>query len=712
MAWIFSLPYKKPSGSCNKFPAGKHRVRRNPIGYLKAWQVWLMAEVTTIFQEIWRQGQVPQDFKDATIVHLSLLNFAKKIFVRILLNHLTKAFDSVNRDGLWKLMQKFGCPERFTHMVRQLHDGMTARVTDNGTVSEAFAVTSGVKQGCVLAPILFSLRYADGPYHDERPGIRIAYRTGGHLLNSRRIQAPTRVSMTTVHDLIFTDDCALNTVTEEDMQRSMDLFAAGCATFGLTINTAKTMVINKPPPIVEYNDIKININGAQLNNWKPLLICHTHPGCTPPIPKLCNNNHTKSTSATPASNFMTAVNPTPTDHSVDATDTFLPSPPLALLAATNNTCTTPATAVATSDYLPPATSTTTVDPSTSDWDSPEVSRTIIPPPAGRPAPADGHNYVKVQFNRSPYMSTYLVAMVIGNLEYVSAKDVHGVDIRVFTPPGRKSCGEYALEVSLKTLPFYANLFGQKFPLPKCDLVAIPDFAFNAMENWGLITYRETALLIDQENTSLMSKQRVALTVAHELAHMWFGNLVTMEWWTHLWLNEGFATWIEYFAVDYCFPDYDIWTLFVSREYAHALRMDELKMSHPIEIDVYNPDEVEEIFDAVSYQKGASVIRMLNDYLGAEVFRAGLQLYIKRHQYSNTVTTDLWRALAEVSGQPVQEIMSTWTKQAGHPVLSVRLLPSADNQSLRLGIRQSRFLAEGGKEGSLNCCASLSHITLS
>ncbi|VDN11000.1 unnamed protein product [Dibothriocephalus latus] len=332
--------------------------------------------------------------------------------------------------------------------------------------------------------------------------------------------------------------------------------------------------------------------------------------------------------------------------------------------------------------------------------SPEVSRAVIPPPPGRPTPAEGHNYVKVQFDKSPIMSTYLVAMVVGNFDHVSTKDANGVDIRVFTPPGKKACGQYALEVSAKTLPFYASLFGHKFPLPKCDLIALPDFAAGAMENWGLITYRqvrfcsllsETALLIDQENTSLMSKQRVALTVTHELAHMWFGNLVTMEWWTHLWLNEGFATWTEYFA-----------TLFVSQEYARALRLDELKMSHPIEVEVNSPHEVEEIFDAVSYQKGASVIRMLNDYLGTEVFKAGLQQYIKSHQYSNTVTTDLWRALAEVSGQPVKDIMSTWTKQTGYPVLSVRPLPSADGQSLSLGISQTRFLADGGKEGNLTC----------
>ncbi|VDL96698.1 unnamed protein product [Schistocephalus solidus] len=244
----------------------------------------LMNRLTVLFQEMWHQAQVPQDFKDANIVHLykkkgnrqlcdnhrgiSLPNIARKIFAHILLNRpnahleqgllpetrklqekgqdmrthlyttfvdLTKAFDTVNRDGLWKIMQKFGCPERFTHMVRQLHDGMTARVTDNGTVSEAFAVTNKVKQGCVLAPTLFSLMFSAmlmDAYRDEQPGIRIAYRTDGNLLNSRRMQASTRVSTGTVHDLLFADDCALNTMTEEDMQRRKDLFAAGCSDFG------------------------------------------------------------------------------------------------------------------------------------------------------------------------------------------------------------------------------------------------------------------------------------------------------------------------------------------------------------------------------------------------------------------------------------------------------------------------------------------------
>nr|VZI11553.1 unnamed protein product [Spirometra erinaceieuropaei] len=296
----------------------------------------LMDHLTALFQEMWRQGEVPQDFKDATIVHLykckgnrqvcdnhrgiSLLNIAGKIFARILLNRLnnhleqgllpesqcgfrrhrgttdiiiaarqlqekyqemrthlystfvdlTKAFDTVNREGLWKIMQKFGCPERFTQMVRQLHDGMMARVTDNGAISEAFAVTNGVKQGCVLAPTLFSLMFSAmlmDAYRDERPGIRIAYRTDGHLLNHRRMNFQSRVSTATVHELLFADDCALNTTSEAEMQRSMDLFSAACENFGLVINTQKTVVMHQPPPnsaTAPNAPPQINVNGNQL----------------------------------------------------------------------------------------------------------------------------------------------------------------------------------------------------------------------------------------------------------------------------------------------------------------------------------------------------------------------------------------------------------------------------------------------------------------
>ncbi|BHF65550.1 hypothetical protein SprV_0200856300 [Sparganum proliferum] len=182
---------------------------------------------------------------------------------------LTKAFDTVNREGLWKIMQKFGCPERFIEMERQLHNGMMARVTDNGAVSEAFAVTNGVKQGCVLAPTLFSLMYSAmlmDAYRDERPGIRIAYRTDGHLLNQRRMHFQSRVSTTTVHELLFADDCALNTTSKEEMQRSMDLFSAAFENFGLVINTQKTVVMHQPPPnsAIPPNAPQISVNGAQL----------------------------------------------------------------------------------------------------------------------------------------------------------------------------------------------------------------------------------------------------------------------------------------------------------------------------------------------------------------------------------------------------------------------------------------------------------------
>nr|VZI13062.1 unnamed protein product [Spirometra erinaceieuropaei] len=306
-----------------------------PAGVYKHGGPQLMDHLTALFQEMWRQGEVPQDFKYATIVHLykrkgnrqvcdnhrgiSLLNIAGKICARILLNRLnnhleqgllpesqcgfrrhrgttdmifaarqlqdmcqemrthpystfvdlTKAFDTVNREGLWKIMQKFGCPERFTQMVRQLHDGMMARVTDNGAVSEAFAVTNGVKQGCVLAPTLFSLMFFAmlmDAYRDERPGIRIAYRTYGHLLNQRRMHFQSRVSTTTVHELLFADDCALNPTSEEEMQRTMDLFSAACENFGLVINTQKTVVMHQPPTnsATAPNAPHINVNGTQL----------------------------------------------------------------------------------------------------------------------------------------------------------------------------------------------------------------------------------------------------------------------------------------------------------------------------------------------------------------------------------------------------------------------------------------------------------------
>jgi len=305
-------------------------------------------------------------------------------------------------------------------------------------------------------------------------------------------------------------------------------------------------------------------------------------------------------------------------------------------------------------------------------------------------------YKVLQFTRTPIMSTYLLAFVIGEYDYVEGKDSDGVLVRVYTPIGKKDQGTFALEVAVKTLPFYNKYFNIAYPLPKMDLIAISDFAAGAMENWGLVTYRETALLVDPINSSAASKQRVALVVGHEIAHQWFGNLVTMDWWTHLWLNEGFASWIEYLCVDHCFPHYDIWTQFATTDFTRALELDALHNSHPIEVEVGHPSEVDEIFDAISYSKGASVIRMLHDYIGDEDFRKGMHAYLTKHAYKNTFTEDLWECLAEASGKPIADIMSTWTKQMGFPVLKVGHSSGegGEGKTRTLTLSQEKFTADG------------------
>jgi len=299
----------------------------------------------------------------------------------------------------------------------------------------------------------------------------------------------------------------------------------------------------------------------------------------------------------------------------------------------------------------------------------------------------------IQFQRTPIMSTYLLAMVVGEYDYVEGKDSNGVLVRVYTPVGKKEQGTFALEVAIKTIPFYNTYFNVAYPLPKMDLIAIADFAAGAMENWGLVTYRETALLVDAENSSASSKQTVALVVGHEIAHQWFGNLVTMDWWTHLWLNEGFASWIEYLCVDHCFPDYDIWTQFATGDFNRALELDALKNSHPIEVEVGHPSEVDEIFDAISYSKGASVIRMLHDYIGNDDYKKGMHEYLTKHAYKNTFTEDLWASLGEASGKPIEKIMSTWTKQMGFPVLKIKSCVT-EGQNRVLTIAQEKFTADG------------------
>uniref|UniRef100_A0A8C5FF27 Aminopeptidase n=1 Tax=Gadus morhua TaxID=8049 RepID=A0A8C5FF27_GADMO len=313
----------------------------------------------------------------------------------------------------------------------------------------------------------------------------------------------------------------------------------------------------------------------------------------------------------------------------------------------------------------------------------------------KPYPEDA-GLVEVKFATTPIMSTYLVAFVIGEYDFVEGQSSDGVLVRVYTPLGKAEQGKFALEVAIKTLPFYKDYFNVPYPLPKIDLIAIADFAAGAMENWGLVTYRETALLIDPKNSCSSSRQWVALVVGHELAHQWFGNLVTMEWWTHLWLNEGFASWIEYLCVDHCFPEYDIWTQFVSADYTRALELDALDNSHPIEVNVGHPSEVDEIFDAISYSKGASVIRMLHDYIGDQDFRKGMNAYLLKFQHKNASTEDLWDCLGQASGKPIAEVMSSWTQQMGFPIIVVDQEQQGDDRIIKLS--QKKFCASGPHTG--------------
>ncbi|XP_073141982.1 aminopeptidase M1 [Henckelia pumila] len=293
----------------------------------------------------------------------------------------------------------------------------------------------------------------------------------------------------------------------------------------------------------------------------------------------------------------------------------------------------------------------------------------------------------VYYQESPIMSTYLVAVVVGLFDYVEDHTPDGILVRVYCQVGKASQGKFALDVAVKTLGLYKEYFEVPYSLPKLDMIAIPDFAAGAMENYGLVTYRETALLYDDKHSAAANKQRVAIVVAHELAHQWFGNLVTMEWWTHLWLNEGFATWVSYLAADSLFPEWQVWTQFLEQS-TEGLRLDGLAESHPIEVDINHAGEIDEIFDAISYRKGASVIRMLQSYLGPECFQRALASYIKRYACSNAKTEDLWSVLQEESGEPVNKLMNSWTKQKGYPVVSVKLRDHI------LVFEQSQFLLSG------------------
>ena len=255
------------------------------------------------------------------------------------------------------------------------------------------------------------------------------------------------------------------------------------------------------------------------------------------------------------------------------------------------------------------------------------------------------------------MSTYLVAFIVGEFEATDPVPAGGAPLRVCAVPGKKRLAGFAVEIGKASLEHFASYYGIPYPGDKLDLIAIPDFASGAMENLGAITFRETALLVDAESATRTELERVADVVSHENAHMWFGDLVTMKWWNGLWLNEAFATFMEMLAVDAWKPEWRRWDSFtVSR--AAAMQVDGLKSTRPIEFPVERPEEAAGMFDVLTYEKGASVLRMLEQYLGAEAFRDGIRLYLKRHAYANAETTDLWDALEESTRQPVRALMDS------------------------------------------------------
>jgi len=298
----------------------------------------------------------------------------------------------------------------------------------------------------------------------------------------------------------------------------------------------------------------------------------------------------------------------------------------------------------------------------------------------------------VTFATTPIMSTYLVAIVVGEFDYIEDKSEEGIAVRVYAPLGKKEQGRFALECAVKSITFYSKFFNVPYPLAKYDMIAIPDFSSGAMENWGLVLYRETCILVDPLNSSQSSKQWVAIVVCHETAHQWFGNLVTMEWWTHLWLNEGFASFMENLTTDKLYPEYSIWDQFVPGTLIEALTLDALNSSHPIEVDVGHPSEVDEIFDNISYNKGASVIRMLYDWIGDSAFKTGMHNYLTKYSYSNTETPQLWAELEAASNLPVNNVMKSWTEQMGFPCITVTSQQEGEDRVLTLS--QSKFVGDG------------------
>jgi puromycin-sensitive aminopeptidase len=309
---------------------------------------------------------------------------------------------------------------------------------------------------------------------------------------------------------------------------------------------------------------------------------------------------------------------------------------------------------------------------------------------GRDERPDGK--VAVRFAPTIAMSTYLVAFVVGPLEATDPVDVDGTPLRVIHVPGKAHLTGFGLEIGAFALRWFERYYGIPYPSTKVDLLALPDFAAGAMENLGCITFRESLLLLDPATSTQSEQQNVADVVAHELAHMWFGDLVTMRWWNGIWLNEAFATFMEIAACSAFRPDWDRWTLF-GLERSAAFETDSLASTRPVEYEVHSPADCEGMFDVLTYQKGGALLRMLEQFLGEERFRVGVSHYLCSHQYANTETNDLWDAIEATSGEPVRRMMDSWIWQPGYPLISASL----DGDHLVL--QQQRFAFDGEALGA-------------
>lgn len=282
-----------------------------------------------------------------------------------------------------------------------------------------------------------------------------------------------------------------------------------------------------------------------------------------------------------------------------------------------------------------------------------------------------NNSLVTTFETTPRMSSYLVAWVVGDLQKTSATTKSGVEVSIWSTKAHSpSSLDFALDIATRTIDFFDDYFGVPYPLPKSDHVALPDFSAGAMENWGLITYREIALLVDPKTTTLSTKHYVATVIAHELSHQWFGNLVTMQWWNDLWLNESFANMMEYVAIDGLEPTWNVWLDFATSEVVSALRRDSLDGVQSIQTDVNHPDEISTIFDpSIVYAKGGRLLRMLQAYVGTDAMKAGLKDYFETYKYTNTQADNLWTSIAKASGKDIASFMHAWMTQPGFPVVS-------------------------------------------